>query len=119
MPAIPPAAPVTPTANMAPAQPPAPQVPVSPVSDPTQGESKRMIIWFVIGLVVVIALVGGIYFFLRKQQASQTALNNQPIVQTPPKPEDTVDALDKDLTAVDINSSDTDFASVDQDIQQL
>lgn len=106
-----------PTANT-PAQP-APQAPVVP---PSTDDSKKMIIWFVVGLIIVAALVGGIYFLLSKRQdavSSQTA-TQQPIVQATPKPEDMVSALDQDLSSVNIDASiEADFSSIDQDIQQL
>lgn len=104
-------------------QPPAPEAQV-PVPTPSSGESNKMIIWFVIGLVVVVMLVGGIYLLLGSRQ---TAINSktttgQPIVQITPKPEDMVSALDRDLNSLNIdatNNADSDFTLVDQDLQSL
>lgn len=104
-------------ANAAPVQPSTPQV---PISNPPP-ESNKVILWLVIGLVAIVVVVGGIYFFLSKQQANtaQTTNVERPIVQASPKPSDTVDALDKDLSALNVGTADADFSSVDQDLQQL
>lgn len=107
----------SPAVNTIPPQAPTtPQTPIAP--EPPSGESNKMVLWLVIGLVVIVVLVGGIYFFLSKQQSTETG-TKQPVVQVTPKPQDTVDALDKDLNALNIESSDSDFASIDQDLQQL
>lgn len=107
-----------PVANTPPPQAPAaPQTPIA-APEPASGDSNKMVLWLVIGLVIVVVLVGGIYFFLSKQQTTETG-TKQPVVQVTPKPQDTVDALDKDLNALNVESSDSDFASLDQDLQQL
>jgi flagellar basal body-associated protein FliL len=80
------------------------------------GESKKPILWLAIGLIVIVALVGGIYFFLNQQ-------NNQPrpvtTIQTPsPSPID--ENLEAELSSIDVESgADTEFATVDQDLSQL
>lgn len=100
--------------------PPQPSVPQVPVSEPPSGDSKKMILWLVIGLVVIILLVGGIYFFLNQQQTknnAQQATGQEAVVQvTPP---DTMDALEKDLSNLNIEDAETDFVPIDQDLQQL
>lgn len=104
-----------PAVNTAPSQAPVvPQTPIAP--EPPSGDSNKLVLWLVIGLVIVVVLVGGIYFFLSKQQTKTTETKT---VQTTPQPQDTVDALDKDLNALNVESSDSDFASLDQDLQQL
>lgn len=95
-------------------QPAVPQTPIAP--EPPSGDSNKMVLWLVIGLVIVVVLVGGIYFFLSKQQTKTTETTT---VQTTPQPQDTVDALDKDLNALNVENADSDFASVDQDLEQL
>lgn len=99
-----------------PVQPAAPQ---APIPAPSPNGSNKAVLWFVMGLVIVVLLTGGIYLFLSKQQAKTAdQAVRQPVVQNTPKPEDTIDALDKDLSAVnaEVNS---DFASIDQDLRQL
>ena len=44
---------------------------------------------------------------------------SQEIVQTTPAPQETVDALDRDLSALNIGNTDSDFSSIDTDLQQL
>lgn len=72
-----------------------------------------------IGLVIIVLVVGGIYFFLSRQQATIQTLQPESTVQVTPKPQDTIDALDRDLNALNIENADSDFASIDQDLQQL
>lgn len=106
--------PQTPIAN-----PPQPVIPQNPNPAPSPG--NKMILWFVIGLVVVAGLVGGIYLYLSRQTASteQITAKQQTIVQPKPSPEETIDALDRDLNSVDAENPNTDFVSIDQDLQQL
>lgn len=97
---------------------PQPAVPQVPVSEPPSGDSNKMVLWLVIGLVVVIVLVGGIYFFLNQQQAGNSAqqATEQEVVQNTP---DTLDALEKDLSTLNIEDTETDFVPIDQDLEQL
>lgn len=109
-----------PIANTVPPEPIVPQVSIQNTS--SGGDSKKIILWLVVGLVVVMGLVGGIYFFLSQQQPTNSSMkpSEQVVVKATPKPPvDTVDALDRDLNAVNIASSEADFIPVDQDLQQL
>lgn len=106
--------------------PPQPVVPQVHVSDTPSGDSKKMILFLVAGIIAIALLVGGIYFFLNMQQAGKTneqsteTAANKPVVKaTPIPPVDTIDALDKDLNAVNVGTTDADFAPIDQDLQQL
>lgn len=81
------------------------------------GHSNKFILWFVVVLVVIVLLSGGIYTFLSRQKAETSS--SQPIVQATIKPQDTIDALDRDLSAVNVGDVDDNFSSVDQDLQQL
>lgn len=110
-----------PITNAQPIQPSAssePSVPQATVSE-ASGDSNKMILYLIIGLVIVVALVGGIYFFLSKQQTAIETNTNQPVAQVSPTPQDTVDALDRDLSALNIGTADSDFSSVDSDLEQL
>lgn len=100
------------SAQPAPAVP--PQIPVPP---PEKGSNKA-ILWFIIGLVIIVLIVGGIYFFLSRQQQATNTATQQPMVQATPKPQDTVDALDRDLNALNVGTS-ADFTAVDSDLKQL
>ena len=98
--------------------PPQQSVPQVPVSELPSGDSKKMILWLVIGLVVVILLVGGIYFLLNQQQTGKSAqqASEQKVIESTP---DTMDALERDLNALNVEDTETDFTSIDQDLQQL
>lgn len=99
--------------------PPQPSVPQVPVSEPPSGDSNKMMLWLVIGLVVIIVVVGAIYFFLNQQRTENSTKQTaeQAVVQvTPP---DTMDALEKDLSALNIEDAEADFAPIDQDLGQL
>lgn len=106
-----------------PPQSPQPVAPQVPIPAPTKsdlvppGDSHKVILWFVIGLIVVILAVAGVYLFLSRQQAAETT--RQPIVQVTPKPADMVNALDQDLNSINVATSDADFSTVDQDLNQL
>lgn len=109
----------TPAPQPTPQQPAIPQVPL-----PTQtGDSNKMILWFVLGVVIIAVLVGGIYFLLSKRQekvSSQVTQQEEPVVQATPKVEDMVSALDKDLSDVNVETAlETDFNTIDQDLQGL
>lgn len=83
--------------------------------------SNKMIMWLGLGLILIVLLAGGVYLFIFRQQAatSAPALTQQPIVQAPLQPEETIDALDRDLEAVKVDSTDNDFSSIDQDLKSL
>lgn len=102
-------------------EPPVPVTPQAEVPASSSGDSKKVILLFAVGLVVIISLVGGIYLFLSKQQETKTAgqVTQQPTVQVTPKPEDTVDILDQSLNDINAGSGDSDFTSVDEDLEQL
>lgn len=133
---IPPQQPIAaqPMPTPAPAAAPTTQ-PAAPTPQPTAtpqtpvvntGGSNKIVIYFVIGLIVIVVLIAGAYLFMsRQQQAAKitepTTIETipQPIVQATPRPQDTVDALDRDLSALNVGSTDSDFSSIDADLQQL
>lgn len=95
-------------------QPVAAQMPIPPVS---QGSSKKIILWFTIGLVIVVAVVGAIYFFLQSKQEGTT---NETSAVTTPVPSSKED-LESDLNNIDVKTAtdNSDFTPVDQDLQNL
>lgn len=119
-PAPQPAAPNTPAQP----QPAAPFMPASSASVPPVAEgnehnssSGKMILMFVIGLVIIVTLVGGIYFYMSSQQADspeETAAVQTPV---PAQKED----LEGDLNSIniDISTTSADFAPVDRDLDSL
>lgn len=104
---------------------PTPQAPAAaqPAPQPVEPGSNRLVLYFVIGLVLIVLLVAGAYLFMsRQQQAAKNASNettSPEIVQATPKPQETVDALDRDLSALNVDNTDSDFSSIDTDLQQL
>ena len=99
--------------------------PIQPTAQPTlatvqagqEKESSKMVLWFIGGIVLIMLAVGGIYWFLSKQQI------NQQVSQVPVRPAEaqvTTETLSQNLNAVDVEYSDSsDFSQVDQDLQDL
>jgi len=101
-----------------PEAPPQVQTPNIPQEGASSNNSNHMVVLFVVGLVIVILAVGGIYFLLNKQQSTVKQIEN-PITQNPPLPTDEP-SLEDDLNSISIPlDANEDFAQVDQDLQQL
>lgn len=93
---------------------PTPSTPIVPPVPVTNG--SRMILWLVVGLIVVVLAVGGIYLFLSRQQATPP-VNPLPVTKVPsPSPQEN---LENDLNNIDVAAPDNDFTSIDQDLQAL
>ncbi|MEK7616627.1 MAG: hypothetical protein AAB414_01075 [Patescibacteria group bacterium] len=98
---------------------PAPQAaPVQPVTnvvqEPPSGGNKKML-WAILGLVVLILIVGGIYWYLGQGRGTST-----PAKATPkPTAATSVDTLEKDLNSTSLDDLDKEFSSVDTDLQGL
>lgn len=96
--------------------------PQYPNPNPSSDDPKRLIIWFVMGLIAVAMLVGGTYVFLSKQSAtvpaSQTIVNQQVRTQALEVPQENLEA---DLNNINVDTATTDgnFTSIDQDLSQL
>lgn len=85
-------------------------------ADPSS-KGNKMILWFITGLVITVAIVGGIYFLLSREQNNNTSTKEEVAVQTPlPTPQEN---LEDDLKAIDIDSNAGDFETVDQDLSQF
>lgn len=105
-----------------PVQPPA-QPPVQPATvqagtpQPAKSGGNKKILWLIIGLVVVILIIGVIYFIFSSQKTKQAA--DQKLKQTSTATVKPADNLDKELDSIDIQTPDSDFTSVDSDLQNL
>lgn len=92
----------------------------TPVSNPPAGDPKRLIVWFIMGLLAVALLVGGTYVFLSKQSAtvptSQPIVSQQTRTQSLEVPQEN---LESDISNLNVDDASSDFSSVDQDLSQL
>lgn len=78
---------------------------------PKSNESK-MVLWLIGSLVLIILVVGGIYFYLTSQQKAQ--------IQPTPTPAAKVqENLENELNALDVGDLDQEFSEVDKDLQGL
>lgn len=88
--------------------------PVSPTSTSEDG-SKKMMIWLVGGVILILLAVGGVYLYMsRKQAESKLQTNNNPA------PASQQDNLESDLNSINVESAvDSEFTTVDSDLQNL
>ncbi len=104
--------------SSAPSQPVIPQPPVMPgpiTGDPDpKGNENKMIFWLIGGLVVILLLVGGIYWYFSKQIAPTSSIETpvQPLTQ---KQEN----LEEEMNAIQIDDIEAAFVEVDKDLQNL
>lgn len=96
---------------------PQPAQPQATIPQENSGGNK-LTLWFIIGLVIVIAIVGGIYFYLNNQKSSETTQVNTTAQVTPaPTPKEDLEGA---LNNIDIDEKvDSEFTSVDSDLGQL
>ena len=78
------------------------------------GDSKKMILYLVIGLLVIGGLVFGIYYYMSNQQKSTDTSQKEA-----PKQAESVDTLETEIDAVSVDDIDKEFSSVDSDLQSL
>lgn len=78
---------------------------------PPAGEGNKMI-WVIVA-VIVILIIGGLYFYISSQQ------NGTPVEQTPTQTTKVQENLDSDLDDINVSSGEDDFSSVDADLQSL
>lgn len=79
------------------------------------GSEKKMAIWLIIGLIIIVAIVTGIYFYLSNQQKPlQSNLQTEP-----PKQASASENLEGDLNTVNTDNLDNEFSQVDKSLQSL
>lgn len=79
---------------------------------PFKEDNKKMFLWLILGLLVIVVIVGGLYMFLSGQQ--KVAETTKPQVK-----QESVDSLEKDLDSVNVEEVDKEFTTVDSDLQSL
>jgi len=87
----------------------------APIQTPDPGDTNnsKMVLWFILGLLVIILTVAGIYWYLSKQTAKpQTpqSSNQEAAVS---------ENLDQELNSIDVQAVDNDFKEVDADLENL
>lgn len=98
-------------------QPQQPVVPQQPVTNVVQESPKgNKMLWIIVGLVVVILVVGGVYWYMGQQKGASTKTKASP---KPTATTQSVDALEKDLNSTSLDDLDKEFSSVDTDLQGL
>lgn len=77
-----------------------------------EGDRNKLMLWLIGGLIAIIVVVGGIYFYLSSQQKAK---------QTPsPVPSARVqENLEKELDSLTVEDIDAEFQTVDKDIESL
>lgn len=90
---------------------------VQPAPQQAKPASKKMILWLILGLAVIVLAVGGIYLYLSRQQAANSLQTNATQTPAPAAQEN----LENDLNSINIDTTTTssDFNTVDQDLNQL
>lgn len=82
------------------------------IEQSAKSNENKMMLWLILGLVVIILVVGGIYFYMSGQQKAQT----QP---TPTPAAKVEENLENELNALDVGDLDQEFSEVDKDLQGL
>lgn len=103
-------APPTPATNIV--QPASTQRGEPAATQPASGNNNKMILWLVGGLAVIILVFGLIYFYLNSQKKPQ-------IKPTPTPSPQVQENLESELNSVEVNNLDTEFSTVDQDLENL
>ena len=91
--------------------------PTPQVADPGGDKSdKKMALWLIGGLVVIVLVVGGIYWYLGGQTTTpynqQTQNTSNSVVQGQ-------DNLEEEIVSIEVEDEDAEFAAVDKDLSNL
>lgn len=79
-----------------------------------EAANKKPIMWLILGIIIVILIIGGAYWYVGKQSKSEMQ-SKQPAGQTTASS----DNLDQDLSSIDVQASEGDFDALDRDLQSL
>lgn len=78
-----------------------------------QPKNNKTIMRLIVGLIIMVAIIGGAYWYLSSQQ------NPAQPGQTPSGQARALDNLDQELSLIEVEGADSDFTSVDADLQSL
>lgn len=79
---------------------------------PTPAPPKSKTMWLIIGLVIILLVIAGIYLLQSRQKAGQSS-------KASPSPVAATDNLEQDLNAINLSDIEQEFSVVDQDLQSL
>ncbi len=90
-----------------------------PVQPPVQHEGgSKLIIWLIGGLIIVLLVVAGIYFFMSSQKGPKE--QSQPTQTAQPAAKATnQEVQESDVNAVEIDNLDKEFEAVEKDLETL
>ena len=96
----------------------------SPVITETEDHAKdnKMIIRIVLGIVLIVLMVGGIYWYVSNNQKTSTKVLTKPEISSSANKKvstTSIDTLEKDANSMDVQSADTDFTDLDTDLKNL
>ena len=105
------------TPPVGPATPPSPTPVVTPAE---KGSSKKMVFMLIGGFVLVLGIVGVIYYFLSMRQQAQTQVP-EVVTQTPAPASQTVpvESLEGEVNGVSIGDLETEFSTIEADVNSL
>lgn len=111
-----PTTPVQPVAfPNAPADPPSMEQPKTISAESGQVPKKSKInIWIAGGVVILVLILTGVYFYLSQTAKTQPTPTPQPVSEQKQQED-----LESELNSLDVESEGNDFAEVDKDIQGL
>lgn len=95
---------------------PAPSQPAPvPAVPPAKEEGNKMALWLIGGLVIIIAIVGLIYWYLGSRSTKEVS---KPLA-TPAPVTQKETSLEQDLDTVQIEDLEAEFSQVDKDLESL
>lgn len=85
--------------------------PIPSLTDPPSNK-KSGLIWVVVGLVILILLLSGAYFYLTQSGNTGTSPSPKPAANQQ-------ESMADELSALDVEAEGSDFQEVDKDLQSL
>ena len=97
-------------------------VPTAPQPPPNSPDNRgnKLIFWLIGGVVLIALIAGGIFWYMSKQQSvTEFPATQTTTTQKQPTITELVDALDKELSSIEVQAADSDISSIDADLQNL